>query len=44
VKLLKRLVDLDEILDGDDDIEDDLDFKLFNSVAQPFQNGGRLNF
>jgi hypothetical protein len=44
VQLLKRLVDLDEILYGDDGIEDDLDSILFNSVAQPFQNGGRLNF
>jgi hypothetical protein len=30
---LNRLVDLDEILYGGDDIEDDLDFILFNPVA-----------
>jgi hypothetical protein len=30
---LNRLVDLDEILYGDDDIEDDLDSILFNTVA-----------
>jgi hypothetical protein len=30
---LNRLVDLDEILYGGDDIEGDLDFILFNSVA-----------
>jgi hypothetical protein len=30
---LNRLVDLDEILYGDDDIEDDLDSILLNPVA-----------
>jgi hypothetical protein len=33
VQLLNRLVDLYEILYGDDDIEDDLDSILFNPVA-----------
>jgi hypothetical protein len=33
VLLLKRLMDLDEILYGDDDIEDDLDYKLINPIA-----------
>jgi hypothetical protein len=33
VQLLNRLVDLDEILDGDDDVEDGLDSMLFNPVA-----------
>jgi hypothetical protein len=33
VQLLNRLVDLDEILYGDDDIEDDLDSMLLNPVA-----------
>jgi hypothetical protein len=37
-------VDLDEMLFGDDDIEDDLDSIMFNPIASPFQNGGRLNF
>jgi hypothetical protein len=36
-------VDLDDILYGDDDIEDDLDSMLF-SMLQQFQNGGHLNF
>jgi hypothetical protein len=30
---LNRLVDLDDILYGDDDIEDDVDSMLFNPVA-----------
>jgi hypothetical protein len=33
VQLLNRLVDLDEILYGDDDIEDDLDSMRFNPAA-----------
>jgi hypothetical protein len=33
VQLLNRLVDLDEILYGDDDIDDDLDSMHFNPVA-----------
>jgi hypothetical protein len=33
VQLLNRLVDLDEILYGDDDTEDDLDCMMFNPVA-----------
>jgi hypothetical protein len=33
VLLLKRLVDLDEILYGDDDIEGDFVFTLLNTVA-----------
>jgi hypothetical protein len=33
VQILNRLVDLDEILYGDDDIEDDLDSMLFNPAA-----------
>jgi hypothetical protein len=30
---MNRLVDLDEILYGDDNVEDDLDFMLFIPVA-----------
>jgi hypothetical protein len=33
VQLLNRLLDLDEILLGDDDIEDDLESMLFNPIA-----------
>jgi hypothetical protein len=33
VLLLKRLMDLDEILYEDDDIEDDLDSTLINPIA-----------
>jgi hypothetical protein len=33
VQLLNRLMDLDEILYGDDDIEDDFGSMLFNPVA-----------
>jgi hypothetical protein len=33
VQLLNRLVDLDKILNGNYDIEDDLDSMLFNPVA-----------
>jgi hypothetical protein len=33
VQLLNQLVDLDNILYGDDDIEDDHDSMLFNPVA-----------
>jgi hypothetical protein len=43
VQLLNRLVDVDEIMYGGDDIEDELDFKLLILVVS-FQNGGRLNF
>jgi hypothetical protein len=32
-EILKRLVDLDEVLYGGDDVEDDLDSVLLNSVA-----------
>jgi hypothetical protein len=37
-------VDLDEILYGGDDTEDNLDSVLFNAVASAIPNGGRLNF
>jgi hypothetical protein len=42
VQILKRLVDLDEILYGGDAIQDDLYSILVNPVAS-FQNGGLLN-
>jgi hypothetical protein len=40
VQLLNRLVDLDEILYGDDDIEDDLDSMLFNPIASTISKWG----
>jgi hypothetical protein len=43
VLLLNLMVDFDEIL-YDDDIEDDLDSILINSVASTIPNGGRLEF
>jgi hypothetical protein len=45
VQLLNRLEDFDDILNGSDGIEDDLDFILLYLIPylQPFQNGGRLN-
>jgi hypothetical protein len=36
-------MDLDEILQGGDDVEDDIDSILLNFVAKQLQNGGRLN-
>jgi hypothetical protein len=43
MQILNRFVDLDEILYGDDDIEDDLDAITFNSVALTIPKL-RLNF
>jgi hypothetical protein len=37
-------VDLDEILHGDNGIEDDLDSILLNPVASTNSNGGHLKF
>jgi hypothetical protein len=42
VQILKRLVDLDEILYEGDAIQDDV-YSILNPVDS-FQNGGRLNF
>jgi hypothetical protein len=39
VQFFNRVVDLDEILYGDDDIKDDLDSMLFNPVASPSPKG-----
>jgi hypothetical protein len=45
VQLLKRLVDLDEILYGGDDNEGNVDAIFFLiSDLQPFQSGEHLNF
>jgi hypothetical protein len=41
---LKRLVDLDEILYGDDDIEDDLDSILLNPVASTISKWRTFKF
>jgi hypothetical protein len=40
----ETIADLDEISYGDDDTEGDIDSILLRLLAQPFQNGGRLNF
>jgi hypothetical protein len=40
----KLMVDLDEILYGDEDTEDDLDSTLFDPVASTISKCGRLNF
>jgi hypothetical protein len=43
-QLLNRLVDLDKILYGGDDLEGDLESTLLNLVTSTIPNGGRLTF